>query len=282
VTASAGIRSRRALSRLSLYLALCLGAVFCLLPFAWQLRSSIMTMSEIFSYPPKLLPSDPQWKNYPEVFQIIPFGRYYLNTAILVAWNAAGVLLSNISIAFALTRVRFRGRNLLFALSVGTLMIPSTVTMIPTFIEWSWIGGLNSFLPLIVPSFFGNAFFIFMLVQFFRTIPFDYDEAALIDGASYPRIMIRVIVPMARPIIAVMVIFTFLNTWNDFMGPLLYLNDSKLFTLALGLKSLLSSYNSYWHILMAAATLVILPLVIVFFIGQKSFIAGLAMGGIKG
>jgi multiple sugar transport system permease protein len=269
-------------SRILIYAALVLGAAFCLLPFAWQLRSSLMTMPEIFSYPPKVLPSDAQWTNYPEVFKIIPFGRYYGNTIILVAWNVVGVLVSNIAIGFALTRLRFKGRNLLFALSIGTLMIPTTVTMIPTFIEWSWLGGLNTFLPLIVPSFFGNAFFIFLLVQFFRTIPFDYDEAALIDGASYPRIMVQIIVPMAKPIIAVMVIFTFLNTWNDFMGPLLYLNDSKLYTLALGLKSLLSGYNSYWHLLMAAATLVVLPLIVVFFIGQKSFIAGLTMGGIKG
>lgn len=273
---------RKVANRIGVYSLLIFGALFCLLPFAWQLRSSIMTMPEIFSYPPRLTPADPQWKNYSDVFSLLPFGRYYANTVILVAWNVVGVLVSNVSIAFALTRLCFRGRNLLFALSVGTLMIPTTVTMIPTFIEWSWLGGLNTFLPLIVPSFFGNAFFIFLLVQFFRTIPFDYDEAALIDGASYPRIMMQVILPMARPIVAVMVIFTFLNTWNDFMGPLMYLNDQKLYTLALGLKSLLSSYNSYWHILMAAATLVVLPLVIVFFVGQKSFIAGLTMGGIKG
>jgi multiple sugar transport system permease protein len=273
---------KRTLNRCLVYVALLFGATFCLLPFLWQLRSSIMTMPELFSYPPKLLPADPQWKNYRDVFAVMPFGRYYLNTIILVLWNIAGVLFSNISIAFALTRLRFKGRNLLFALSIGTLMIPTSVTMIPTFIEWSWFGGLNTFLPLIVPSFFGNAFFIFLLVQFFRTIPFDFDEAALIDGASYPRIMVQIILPMAKPIVAVMVIFTFLNTWNDFMGPLLFLNDQKLYTLALGLKSLLSSYNSYWHILMAAATLVVLPLIVVFFLGQKSFIAGLTMGGIKG
>jgi multiple sugar transport system permease protein len=275
-------RAKAKAGRVLVYAVLALGAAFCLLPFAWQLRSSLMTMPEIFSYPPKAIPSAAQWKNYPEVFKLIPFGTYYGNTIVLVAWNVIGVLLSNVAIAFALARLRFKGRKLLFALSIGTLMIPSTVTMIPTFIEWSWLGGLNTFLPLVVPSFFGNAFFIFLLVQFFRTIPFDYDEAALIDGASYPRIMVQIILPMARPIVAVMVIFTFLNTWNDFMGPLLYLNDSKLYTLALGLKSLLSSYNSYWHILMAAATLVVAPLVIVFFIGQKSFIAGLTMGGIKG
>jgi multiple sugar transport system permease protein len=241
-----------------------------------------MTMPELFSYPPKFFPSVPQWNNYKEVFSIIPFGRYYGNTTLLVVWNIVGTLISNICIAFALTRIRFKGRNLLFALSIGTLMIPNAVMMIPTYIEWSALGGLNTFLPLIVPSFFGNAFFIFLLVQFFRTIPFEYDEAALIDGASYPQIMIRIIAPMAQPVIAVLVIFTFLNVWNDFMGPLLYLNDNKLYTLALGLKSLLSSYNSYWHLLMAAATLVVIPLIVVFFVGQKSFIAGLTMGGIKG
>jgi multiple sugar transport system permease protein len=273
---------RRFLRRSALYAALSLGALLCLLPFLWQIRSSLMTMPEIFSYPPKILPSEARWGNYPEVFRIIPFGRYYTNTIILVAWNIAGALISNVSIAFALARIRFKGRKTLFALSIGTLMIPSSVTMIPTFIEWSWLHGLNTFLPLIVPSFFGNAFFIFMLVQFFRSIPFDYDEAAFIDGASYPQIMLKIIVPMTRPVIAVLIIFTFLNTWNDFMGPLLYLNDSKLYTLALGLKSLLSSYNSYWHLLMAAATLVVIPLVVVFFAGQKTFIAGLTMGGIKG
>lgn len=264
------------------YLALLIGAVICLLPFFWQLRGSLMTMSEIFSFPPKWLPDSPQWGNYRETFSIIPFAQYYSNTLFLVVMNIVGTVFSNTIIAFSLARLRFRGRNFMFALSIGTLMIPTAVTMIPTFIEWSWFGGLGTFLPLIVPAFFGNAFFIFMLVQFFRTIPMDFDEAAIVDGASYPRIIVSIILPMAQPVIAVMVIFTFLNTWNDFMGPLLYLNDSKKYTLALGLKSLLSGYNSYWHILMAAATMVVAPLIIVFFLAQKSFIAGLTSGGVKG
>ncbi len=264
------------------YLALCLGAVACLLPFAWQLRGSLMTMPEIFASPPHLWPETAQWKNYQDTFQIIPFGQYYANTVFLVAVNIVGTVFSNIIVAYSLARLRFRGRNLMFALSIGTLMIPASVTMIPTFVEWKWLGGLGTFLPLFVPSFFGQAFFIFMLVQFFRAIPFEYDEAALMDGASYPRIIVSIIVPMARPVIAVMVVFTFLNVWNDFMGPLLYLNDSRMFTLALGLKSLLSGYNSYWHILMSAATMVVAPLIIVFFLAQKSFIEGLTMGGIKG
>lgn len=274
--------TNRIAGRILTYVALCLGALVCIVPFLWQLRSSLMTMSEIFAYPPKALPDVVQWQNYQETFNIIPFGQYYLNTIFLVIMNIIGAVFSNTIIAYSLARLRFKGRNLMFALSIGTLMIPTAVTLIPTFIEWNWLGGLGTFLPLFVPAFFGNAFFIFMLVQFFRAIPFEYDEAAIMDGASYPRIITSIIVPMARPVIAVMVIFTFLNVWNDFMGPLLYLNDSKMYTLALGLKSLLSGYNSYWHILMAAATMVVAPLIIVFFVAQKSFIEGLTMGGIKG
>ena len=274
--------NRKTLPRLFTYLALLLGTVAFLGPFLWQIRSSFMALADIFGYPPVWWPKDPQWQNYVDVFNIIPFATYYLNTVLIVLWNIAGSLISNICIAFALARIPFRGRKTLFALSIGTLMLPAAVTMIPTYIEWSWLGGLNSFLPLTVPSFFGNAFFIFLLVQFFRAIPREYDEAAFVDGAGYPQILLKLIVPMAQPAIAVVVIFTFLNTWNDFMGPLLYLNDSKLFTLALGLKSLLSSYNSYWHLLMAGATLVALPLIVVFFFAQKSFIEGLTAGGIKG
>lgn len=275
-------RRTKTLSRALIYTALSLGTLVFLGPFLWQLRSSVLPLADIFAYPPVLWPQEPQWQNYLEVFTIIPFGTYYFNTVFLVAWNILGTLISNVCIAFALARIPFKGRNILFALSIGTLMIPAAVTMIPTYIEWSWLGGLNSYWPLIVPAFFGNAFFIFLLVQFFRTIPREFDEAAFVDGAGYPTILVKLIVPMARPAIAVVVIFTFLNTWNDFMGPLLYLNDSQLFTLALGLKSLLSSYNSYWHLLMAGATLVALPLILVFFFAQKSFVEGLTAGGIKG
>jgi multiple sugar transport system permease protein len=274
-------RTSRSL-RILTYVALYLGAALCLLPFVWQVRGSLMTMPEIFAYPPKMLPDAPQWKNYTDTFQIIPFSTYYLNTVFLVAMNLIGAVISNTAIAYSLARLRFRGRNFMFVLSIGTLMIPASVTMIPTFVEWNWLGGLGTFLPLFVPAFFGQAFFIFMLVQYFRTIPMEYDEAALMDGASYPRIIASIILPMSRPIIAVVAVFTFLNTWNDFMGPLLYLNNSKMFTLALGLKSLLSGYNSYWHILMSAATMVVAPLIVVFFIAQRSFIEGLTMGGIKG
>jgi multiple sugar transport system permease protein len=241
-----------------------------------------MTMNEIFAIPPTVFTLSPQWNNYREVFTLISFGRYYSNTIFIALLNIIGTVLSNVCIAFAIARINFKGRKLMFSLSIGTLMLPYAVTMIPTFIEWKWLRGLNTFLPLIVPSFFGNAFFIFMLVQFFRTIPREYDEAAFVDGATYPQIISKIIVPMSKPALIVVVIFTFLNVWNDFMGPLLYLNDQNLYTLALGLRSFLAGYNSYWNLLMAAATLTIVPLVLVFFWGQKYFVQGLTVGGLKG
>jgi multiple sugar transport system permease protein len=170
----------------------------------------------------------------------------------------------------------------MYSLSLGTMMLPTSVQLIPLFLEWNWLKGINTFLPLIVPSFFGNAFFIFMLVQFLKTLPKDYDEAAFIDGATHPQIMWYVIVPLTRSALAVVAIFQFMNTWNDFMGPLLFLNDSKLYTLAIGLRTFISTFYTPWPALMAAATLTVAPLIILFFIAQKSFVNGLTMGGLKG
>jgi multiple sugar transport system permease protein len=252
-----------------------------LLPFLWQLRSSVMTISEIFASPPRVVPRVPQWGNYAEVFSIMPFARYYLNSLLIVVVTIAGALFSNTIIAYGLARLKFRGRRLMFSLSIATLMMPTSITLIPTFIEWHFFHGINTFLPLMVPAFFGNALFIFMLVQFFRGIPIDFDEAAFIDGANYPQILLHIIVPITQPALAVVAIFTFLASWNDYLGPLLYLNERKLYTLALGLQSMLSQYTSDWHVLMAAATLVTAPLIILFFLAQKSFVEGLTMGGIK-
>jgi ABC-type glycerol-3-phosphate transport system permease component len=184
--------------------------------------------------------------------------------------------------AYAFARINFRGRNLMYVLCLSTLMLPATVTMLPLFIEWKWLGGLNTFAPLVVPAFFGNAFYIFMLHQFFKTIPIEFDEAALVDGATYPQIIAKIIVPISKPALAVVAIFTFMTSWNDFMGPLLYLNDTDKFTLSLGLKMFLSMFRAEWNTLMAASTLAVLPLILLFFIAQRYFIEGLTLGGIKG
>jgi multiple sugar transport system permease protein len=185
-------------------------------------------------------------------------------------------------IAYGLTRIEFKGRKLMFSLSIGTLMLPAYVQLIPLFLEWNWFGKINTFLPLFVPAFFGNAFFIFMLCQFLRTIPRDFDEAAFMDGASYPLIIAKIILPLAKPAMAVVAIFQFMFTWNDFMTPLLFLNDMEKYTLAIGIRTFISTYYTPWGVLMAAATLTILPLIVLFFSAQKYFISGLTLGGIKG
>ncbi len=265
-----------------IYLLLILGALFTVSPFLWLVRSSFMTIQEIFSMPPKLLPAVPQWQNYVNVFTTLPFARFFLNTAVIVVLNVIGALLSNTIMAYAFARINFRGRTLMYSLCLATLMLPTTVTMIPLFIEWKYLGGLNTFAPLYVPAFFGNAFYIFMLHQFFKTIPVEFDEAAFVDGANYPQIIAKIIIPVAKPALAVVAIFSFLNAWNDFMGPLLYLNDQAKFTLSLGLKMFLSMFRAEWNTLMAASTLAVLPLVALFFMAQRYFIEGLTMGGVKG
>lgn len=266
------------------YLGLTFFSLFCLFPFVWLVRSSLMTSREIFTLPPLLFPKTPQWTNYFELFRVAPFARYIVNTLTIVLVNVLGALLSNTIIAYAFARIKFRGRTLMFGLCIATLMLPQTVTMIPLFVEWQLFHGIDTYLPLTVPAFFGNAFYIFMLHQFFKSIPLEYDEAAFVDGANYFQIVRDIIVPMSRPALAVVAIFTFMASWNDFMGPFLYINDQKKYTVSLGLKYLISGYSviGQWQVLMAASVLVILPVAALFFFMQRYFIEGLTMGGLKG
>ncbi len=269
------------LSSVKFYLLICIAALN-LLPLLWMIRSSFMSINDIFKIPMVVFPKKIEFKNYLDVFTLVPFARYYLNTVFIVCVNILGAFVSNICISYAIARIDFKGRRLMYSLSLGTMMLPASVQLIPLFLEWNWLKCINTYLPLIVPSFFGNAFFIFMLVQFLKTLPKEYDEAAFIDGATHPQIMWHVIVPLTRSALAVVVIFQFMNTWNDFMGPLLFINDSELYTLAIGLRTFISTFYTPWPALMAAATLTVAPLIILFFIAQKSFVKGLTMGGLKG
>jgi multiple sugar transport system permease protein len=266
------------------YAALIVFSLFCIFPLIWQIRSSLMTFREIFTLPPKLLPAVPQWKNYLDLFRTVPFGRYLLNTVFIVVINVVGALISNTIVAYAFARIKFTGRSVMYGLCIATLMLPQTVTMIPLFIEWKLFHGINTYLPLTVMSFFGNAFYIFLLHQFFKTIPIEYDEAAFVDGVNHLQIVTKIIVPMSKPALAVVAIFTFLASWNDFMGPFLYLNDQSKYTVSLGLKYLISGYSviGQWQVLMAASVLVVLPVAILFFFMQRYFIQGLTLGGLKG
>lgn len=269
-----------------LYLALGgVGALFAA-PFAWMVSVSVHDLRGVFSQPFQWVPDVPQWDNFVRVTSLLPFWRYAANTVLVTVTVVFGTLLSCSLAAFGFSRLRFRGRNTLFALCLSTMMLPGQVTMIPLYMLFASLGWVDTYLPLIVPAFFGSPFFIFLLRQFFLTIPREYDEAALLDGASRVRIYWSIILPLARPALVTVALLTFVGTWNDFFGPLIYLNSPDLATLTLGLSMLKSQVigtgATQWHLLMAGALLIMLPTVVIFLVAQKYFIKGIAMGGIRG
>jgi multiple sugar transport system permease protein len=274
-------RSRR--QRAVVYALLTLGAIPTLLPFAWLLRSAFMTTGQIFVQPPELIPHPWVWSNFTGAWNSVPFARYFVNTLIVVAFTVVGTVASCAVSAFSFARLRWRGRNLMFALILSSLMLPYAVTLIPTFMAWQKLGVINTFVPLIVPAFFagGGSFNIFLMRQFFLTIPYELDEAAYIDGASPWQVFTRIILPLSRPVLIVVTIFTFIFTWNDFLNPVIYLNDSSKYTLSLGLASFQSEYSAQWGYLMAGSVMVIAPIILLFFFAQRYFIEGVTLTGLK-
>lgn len=273
---------QRVFARTLLYVVLAILLVLMLFPFFWLLRSSLMTSREIFSMPMQWLPEKAQWGNFQDAMTAIPFARYFLNTLFLVAVNLVGTILSNSFVAFGFARIRFKGRNVIFAALLLTMMIPWSVLLIPQFIGWKIIGAYNTYWPLTASSFFAGGFNVFLLRQFFTSIPMTYDEAAFIDGANYLQIYWKVILPLSKPALTTVGVFTFMNVWNDFMGPLIYISDSNLWTLSLGLQSFIGQYAQQWQLLMAASTVTVLPMILVFFVCQRAFIEGITMTGVKG
>lgn len=241
-----------------------------------------MTNREITTVPIQWIPSQFNFDNFVEAFTRDSFGRYFLNSGIIVIVNMVGGVLSSSFIAFGFSRLKFKGRNIWFALLLSTMMIPYTVLMIPQFLIWQSVGGYNTFLPLIVPCFFGSAFNVFLVKQFYSGIPKEYDEAAIVDGANYFTIYAKIILPMSKPALCTVGVFTFMNTWNDFMGPLLYLDDQKLKTVSLALQNFMGEHTSQWNLLMAVATVITLPMIAVYFAAQKYFIEGITFSGLKG
>ncbi len=257
------------------------GLVF-LFPLVWMLLTSLKTSAEILSLPPTFLPRTWDLNNYTMAVTYIPFFRYTLNTLFIAAVNVVGTVLSCSLVAFSFSRIRWHGRDALFVLVLSTMLLPSPVTLIPLYIIFKTLGWVNTYAPLTVPAFFGSAFYIFLLRQFFRTIPSELDEAARIDGAGYPRIFAFIILPLSRPALAVVVILTFLDKWTDFLHPLIYLNDSSMYTLSLGLQEFESTHSVSWGPLMAASVLFMIPVIVLFICAQRSFISGITMGGLKG
>lgn len=264
------------------YVLLILIAITMLFPFFWMVRSAFMTNREITTVPIQWLPSEINMDNFVEAFTKENFGRYFLNSIFIVVINVVGAVLSSSFIAFGFSRLKFKGRNVWFALLLSTMMIPYTVLMIPQFLIWQAVGGYNTFLPLTVPCFFGSAFNVFLVKQFYSGIPKEYDEAALVDGANYFTIYAKIIMPMAKPAFCTVGVFTFMNTWNDFMGPLLYLDDQNLKTVSLALQNFMGQHTSQWNLLMAVATVITIPMIVVYFVAQRYFIEGITFSGLKG
>jgi len=254
------------------------------LPFYWLLSSSLKTTAQIFQMPPVWWPNPILWTNYIRVFTESPFAHYALNTLVIAAPVTIGTLISGAMVAYGFSRIEWKGRDLLFGITLSTLMIPFTVTMVPMFIIFRKLRWIGSYKPLIVPAFFGSPYFIFMLRQFFRTIPPELSDAARVDGASELRIFLRIVLPLTKPALAVVALFSFIGVWGDFLAPLIYIDDMKKYTIALGLFRFLGdrAHETDWGILMAASTFTLLPIVLIFFLAQRTFIEGIKLTGMKG
>ena len=263
------------------YVLLILGAAVFLVPFAWMISSSLKTSREIFAFPPVAWPVSPQWHNYADAVNTIPFLRYLLNTLLVCAGSVAGSVFSASLVAYSFGILRWRGRNFCFKLLLAMMLLPPQVTMVPIFVIFRYLGMIDTFWPLILPSFFGIPFFIFLVRQFYLGIPYDLVEAARIDGCSEWTIYWRVILPLSGPALATVALFAFTWAWTDFLNPLIYLQEQSHFTLSLGLQQFQESHNAQWALLMAAAALITLPMVVLFFALQRYFVEGIATTGLK-
>ncbi len=265
------------------YIILGFFAVALALPLVWLVSTSLKTGAQIFLMPPKWVPEPIVWQNYPDAFQAVPFHRYFWNTIQIVIFSTLGTLLTSSMAAFAFARLRFPGRGPLFILVLSTLMLPNIVTLIPTFIVFRYLKWINTLKPLIVPFWLGGSpFFVFLIRQFFMTIPYDLDEAARIDGASNFRIYWNILLPLSKPVLATVAIFSFIHHWNDFFLPLVYLQDPSKWTMAIGLQGFKDLYSTSWNLMMAASTAMILPLLILFFMAQRYFVSGIHLTGLAG
>lgn len=283
------MRRRNLLATLSIEVVLIAMSVVFLFPLLWLISTALKPIEETMRIPPVWIPSRLQWNNFADAMTYgadklgyIPFLVYARNTMLLCILVVAGTVASNTVVAYSFARLKWKGRDAMFAATLATMMVPFPVLMVPTFALFRQLEWIGTFRPLWVPAWFGSAFSIFLLRQFFRTIPFELSEAAKIDGASEWRVFRDVVLPLCKPAIAVVALFSFMGTWNDFLGPLIYLLDQKTFTLALGLQFYQSQHGgTQWNLLMAASTIVVAPVIVLFFFTQRLFIQGIALTGLK-
>lgn len=265
------------------HVLLLVGVLIFALPFFWMISGSLKDIVAATSFPPQWIPQDIRWDNYARIFRRLPMVRMSMNTIYLSVMTAVGVTFGSSLAAYSFARLKWPGRDILFLLTLATMMLPPQVTMIPMYILFRNLGWIGTFMPLWVVHFFGNGYNIFLLRQFFRGIPDALSEAARIDGCSEFGIYSQIILPMAKPALTVVFIFQFITTWKDYMGPLIYLRDQAMFTLSLGLTSFATSHGGIEvNLLMGAGLITMLPLVIIYFFAQKVFVEGISMTGIKG
>lgn len=272
----------RSLPPILSFLVLVITACVFVAPFMWMVSTSLKLDSQIFTEKVRWIPRPFQWSNYPSALTSFPFFLYLRNTLFICVMTMIGTVISAALPAYGFSRIKWKGRDTLFLILIMTIMLPAQVTMLPVFLIFRWLGWTGTFLPLIVPPFLGGAFSIFLLRQFFLTIPQELSDSARIDGCSELGILSRVIVPLAKPAIATVALFAFTNAWIDFLNPLMYLHDESSYTLAIGLQGFLGRHQNEWSLLMAAATVMTLPMLVLFFFAQRTFIQGIALTGMKG
>jgi len=264
------------------HLVLLVGSLFFVAPMIFMLSTSLKAMRQISRFPPEWIPEPVIWGNYPDVFLYAPMHKYLLNTLLIVLPSIIGAVFTSSLAAYAFARMRAPGKNALFLLVLATLMLPSVVTMVPTYVLFAKLGWVGTFRPLTIPALAGSAFNIFLLRQFFMTLPRELEDAALIDGCTRFRIYRSIVLPLAKPVLATVTIFAFMGAWNDYLGPLIYLGNQDQYTLSLGLQAFVQYHKAEWGMLMAASTMMVAPVILIFFFAQKNFVQGITLTGIKG
>lgn len=277
-----GLRGLKRFNNISGYTVLLVLSALFMVPLYWMFSTALKSPQQTFAIPPEWIPVPAQWDNFAKVFEEVPFGRFYLNTLFLAGANIVGHLVSVTLVAYGFARLRFPGRDILFLIMLSTLMIPYQVTLVPRFILFAKLGLTNTYWPLILPAFTGTPFLIFLVRQYMMSIPFDLDEAAYIDGATRFDVFWRIIIPLTRPALMLVIVFTFIDVWNDFLQPLIYLNDPNMFTVSLGLSFFQGARETNWNLLMAGSVLAMLPPLVLFFFAQKQLIGGISVEGLKG
>ncbi|MBS4195613.1 carbohydrate ABC transporter permease [Lederbergia citri] len=263
------------------HLILILASIFFIIPFIWLVSTSLKPITQIYSFPPEWIPKPFRFQNYIEAMSYIPFFTYLKNTVVITIFSTIGIIISCPLVAYSFAKLRWKGRNVFFIITIAVMMIPGQVTMIPLFLLFNKMGWVGTPLPLIVPAFFGAPFYIFLLRQFFLGLPDTLRDSAKIDGASELRIYLQIMLPLAKPALLAVGLFQFMGSWTDFLGPLLYLTDETQYTLSLGLQQFQNQMGTEWGMMMAVSTMMTLPIIVMFFFMQKTFIQGITFSGIK-